>query len=181
MHIMHQGGLFIDGLGELGEPTLWVVDCRWKSSAVEEKAWAFQDYEKTMKMIGRWMKACARWILVLLCPKGENMWSLVRNLKTLDRTIHHSAWEFIPETSIQKRTITFDKHDVLSLEEIGNIIFVMVYSGASNPIENIRSGCRTVSCIFSNHTSKYPTAQWDKKQRTPEEMVRLINAYLPNE
>ena len=26
-HIMHQGGLFIGGLGTLGEPALWVVDC----------------------------------------------------------------------------------------------------------------------------------------------------------
>ena len=82
---------------------------------------------------------------------------------------------------MQKRTITFDKQDVLSLKKIGDIIFVMVYLEASNPIENIRSGCRTVPCIFSNHTSKYPTIQWDKKQKTPEEMIRLINAYLPNE
>ena len=57
----------------------------------------------------------------------------------------------------------------------------MVYLEASNPIENMRSGCRTVLRIFSDHTSKYLTMQWDKKRRTPEEIVRLINAYLLNE
>ena len=82
---------------------------------------------------------------------------------------------------MQKRAITFDEQEVLVVQEIGDIIFVMVYLEASNPIENIRSGCRTVPRMFYDHTSKYPTMQWDKKQRTPKEIVRLSNAYLPKE
>ena len=80
-----------------------------------------------------------------------------------------------------KRTITFDEQEVLAVERIGNIIFVIVYPKASNPIENIRSGCKTIPRMFYDRTSKYPTMQWDKKQRTPEENVQLINAYLPKE
>ena len=57
VHIMYWGGLFMGGPRTLGEPTLWVVDCRWRSSAAEEKAWDFQDYGRAMKTIGRWMKA----------------------------------------------------------------------------------------------------------------------------
>ena len=53
VHIMHRGGLFMGVLGALGEPALWVVDCRWGSSAAEEKAWDFQDYGRAMKTIGR--------------------------------------------------------------------------------------------------------------------------------
>ena len=136
------------GTGALGEPTLWVVDCRWRSSAAEEKAWDFQDYGRAMKMIGRWMKACPRWNLVLLCLEGEDMRSLVRDLKTSDRTIQYGAWEFTPETSMQKRTITFEEQQVLAVEEIGNIIFVMVYPEASNPIGNIHSGCTTIPRMF---------------------------------
>ena len=69
----------------------------------------------------------------------------------------------------------------MAVQEIGDIIFVMVYPEASNPIENICSGCKTVPRMFYDHTSKYPTMQWDKKRRTPEEIVRLINTYLPKE
>ena len=105
----------------------------------------------------------------------------MRELKTSDRITEHGAWRFIPETSRQKHTINFEKQEVFAVQEIGDIIFVMVYPEASNPIENMRSGCKTVPRIFSDHTSKYPTMQWDKKRRTPEEIVRLINAYLPNE
>ena len=62
-----------------------------------------------MKMIGQWMKACPRWNLVLLCPKEEDKRSLVRDLKTSDRTIQHGAWGFTHETSMQKQTITFEE------------------------------------------------------------------------
>ena len=88
------------------------------------------------------MKACPQWNLVLLCPEGEDRRSLVKDLKTLDRTIEHGAWGFTPETSMQKRSITFDEQEVLAVQEIGDIIYVMVYPEASNPIENIRSGCK---------------------------------------
>ena len=64
---------------------------------------------------------------------------------------------------MQKRTITFDEQEVLTVEEIGDIIFVMVYPEASNPIENICSGCKTVPCMFYYHTAKYLIMQWDKK------------------
>ena len=58
---------------------------------------------------------------------------------------------------MQKWAITFDKQEVLAVQEMGDIIFVMVYPEASNPIENIRSGCRTVPRMFYDHTSKYLT------------------------
>ena len=57
VHIMHRGGLFMGVSGALGELALWVVDCRWRSSAAKEKVWDFQDYGRVMKTIGRWMKA----------------------------------------------------------------------------------------------------------------------------
>ena len=69
----------------------------------------------------------------------------------------------------------------MAVQEIGDIIYVMVYPEASNPIENIRSGCKAVPRMFYDHTSKYPTMQWNKKRRTLEEIIRLINAYLPKE
>ena len=178
---VHRGGLFMGVPEALGEPMLWVVDCRWRSSAAEEKAWDFQDYGRAMKTIERWMKACPRWNLVFLCPEGHNRHSLVRDLKTSDRTIQHGVWEFTPETSMQKWTITFDEEEVLAVQEIGDIIFVMIYPEASNPIENICNDCKTIPRMFYDHTSKYPTMQWDKKRRTPKEIVRLINAYLPKE
>ena len=127
------------------------------------------------------MKACRQWNLVLLCPKGEDRRSLVKDLKRLDQRILHGVLGFTPRIFMQKRTSTFNKQDVISLEEIEDIIFVMVYFEALNSIENVPSSCRTVPRVFYDHTSKYPTIQWDKKQRTLEEILQLINVYLPKE
>ena len=110
-----------------------------------------------MKTTGRWMKACSRWNLVFFHLEGHDRRSLVRDLKTSDRTIQHGTWGFISETSMQKRAITFDAQEVLAVQEIANIIFVMVYPKVSNPIENMRSDCITVPRMFYDHTSKYPT------------------------
>ena len=72
---------------------------------------------------------------------------------------------------MQTQTIVFDEQDVMPLKEIGDIIFVMVYPEASNPIENIRSSCGMVPHFFLIIHQSIPTLQWDKKQRTSEEMV----------
>ena len=46
---------------------------------------------------------------MFVCPEGEDMRTLVRDLKTLDQTIEHGEWGFTSETSRQKKTITFDE------------------------------------------------------------------------
>ena len=58
VQIMHRGGLFTGQSGKLGEPTLWVVDCRWEGKGGLENAWAYEDYGIAFEMIGRWMHAC---------------------------------------------------------------------------------------------------------------------------
>ena len=55
---------------------------------------------------------------------------------------------------MHKRTITFYEQEVLAVQEISDIIFVMVYHEASNPIENIRSGWSIVPRMFYDQTSK---------------------------
>ena len=94
---------------------------------------------------------------MLLCPERHDKRSLVRDWKSSDQTIQHGVWGFTPETSMQKQTITLDDQDILAVEEIDDIIFVMVYPEASNPIENIRNGCRIVPRMFYDQTSKYTT------------------------
>ena len=37
VQILHRGGLFTGGYGQLGEPALWVVHCRWGGKGGEDK------------------------------------------------------------------------------------------------------------------------------------------------
>ena len=69
VQIMHRGGLFIGGIGEVGEPALWVFYCHWSGQKGDDEAWTYEEYETTMKVMGRWMHACPQWNVALLCPK----------------------------------------------------------------------------------------------------------------
>ena len=87
VQIMHRGGLFTGGTGELGELALWVLDCRWEGKIGDEEAWTYEEYETAMEVIERWMHACLRWNVALLCHEGKDMRSLVKELERLDRII----------------------------------------------------------------------------------------------
>ena len=106
---MHRGGLFTGGIGELGEPALWIFDCRWRGKIGDEEAWTYEEYETVMEVMERWMHACPQWNVALLCPEGKDMRSLVKELEQPDRIIRHRSWGFTPETSMQKDSILFSK------------------------------------------------------------------------
>ena len=91
VEIMHRGGLFTGGIGELGEPALWVLDCQWGGKEGDKEAWTYEEYETAMEVMGKWMHACPRWNVALLCPEGKDMRSLVRELERPDRIIRHGS------------------------------------------------------------------------------------------
>ena len=67
------------------------------------------------------------------------------------------------------------------MEGMGDVILIMVYPEAYNPIENVARGGGLLPRLFQDHSSKYRTTRGDQKRGTPEEVMRLINAYLPND
>ena len=87
VQIMHRGGLFTGGIGELEELALWVLDCRWGGKTGDEEAWTYEEYETAMEVMERWMHACPRWNVALLCTERKDMRSLVKELELPDRII----------------------------------------------------------------------------------------------
>ena len=141
----------------------------------------YEEYETTMEVMGGWMHACPRWNFALLCPEGKDMRSLVKELERPDRIIQHGSWGFTLETSMQKDSILFSKQEMLSMEGMGDVILIMVCPEAYNPIENVACGGGALPRLFQDHSSKYETALGDQKRKTLEEVMRLINAYLPKD
>ena len=179
VHIMHRGGLFTGGSGQLGEPTLWVVDCRWGGSERPDKPWTSQDYENSFEILQDWMNGGPRWNVVFLCPDGEDRRSLVKKLRSPGRIVHHGTWGFTPETATQKESLSFEKQEIMSMEVLGDIVIVIVCPGDSNPIENLPRIGKNLPRLFQDHTSKYEANKECVKRRTPEEITRLIKSYLP--
>ena len=126
VQILHRGGLFTSGYGEIGEPALWVADCRWGGKGGEDKPWAYEDYNTAMQVMGRWMHASPRWNVAFLCPKGDDMRSLMKELERADCIVHHGSSRFTVETAMQKECIFFDNQEVLLMEGMGDVILIMV-------------------------------------------------------
>ena len=181
VQILHRRGLFTRGYGQLGEPALWIVDCRWGGKGGVDKPWAYEDYATTMHVMGRWMHASSRWNVAFLCPEGDDMRSLVKELERTDRIVHHGSWHFTEETAMHKECVLFDNQEVLLMEGVGDVILIMVCPSASNPIENILCGGGPLLRSFQDHASKYGSTSKNQRCRTPEEISRLINTYLPKD
>ena len=124
------------------------------------------------------MHASPRWNVAFLCPEGDDMWSLVKELERADRIVHHGSWRFTEKTAMHKECVLFDNQEVLLMEGVGDVILIMVCPPTSNPVENIPRGGGPLACSFQDHALKYGSTSKNQRCRTLEEISRLINAYL---
>ena len=123
---MHRGGLFTCGGGQLENPMLWVVDCRWKSTTRNDKAWLKKNYKDAMQLLEKWMSSCPRWNVVFLCPEGTNVRFLIEDLEENHRIIRYKTWAFIPETTTKNDNLLFGGQEVVSLDAIEDVIIMMI-------------------------------------------------------
>ena len=67
------------------------------------------------------------------------------------------------------------------MDAIGDVIVVMICRENSNPIDNVSRTNMPLPRVFHDHESKYAATKEDAKRRTPEEISRLVNCYLPKD
>ena len=75
----------------------------------------------------------------------------------------------------------FGGQEVVSMDAIGDVIVVMICNENSNPIDNVSRTNMPLPRVFHDHESKYAATKEDAKRRTPEEISRLVNCYLPKD
>jgi hypothetical protein len=52
-----KGGFFKDEVVEMGEPWLWIVDCRWGANGDDDAPWTSVEYWKVFQQVRRWRQA----------------------------------------------------------------------------------------------------------------------------
>jgi hypothetical protein len=68
--ICYKGGVFQDDAVEIGQPCLWVFDCRRGTTRVEDVWWTEVEYGNVMQHVKKWMEGIHRWNAVFLLPAG---------------------------------------------------------------------------------------------------------------
>jgi hypothetical protein len=65
-----RGGVFQGDAVEIGQPCLWVFDCRRGTTGGEDVCWTEVEYGNVMQHVKKWMEGIHRWNAVFLLPAG---------------------------------------------------------------------------------------------------------------
>ena len=178
-----RGGFFTEEHLELGEPCLWIIDCRRGSSQGEDKAWGDDDYAHVMERLQRWMTGIYKWNVIFLLPPGVHFEERLRN------TLH------VPEESrcfggvwvFESGAISGYEHDLRhegrverAVQAIGGVAVVLAHASGSRASQNVRKGTGELPTVFMDSwTEARAPCTADPLERSPTELQRLVQMYLP--
>ena len=66
--ICYRRGIFQGDGVEIGQPCLWMFDCRWDTTGGEDVCWTEVEYGNVMQHVKKWMEGIHRWNLIFLLP-----------------------------------------------------------------------------------------------------------------
>lgn len=100
-----RGGFFEKECVELGEPCLWIFDCRRNAIASDEAVWSEEEYKTVLRQLQRWMINITRWNAVFLLPAGTYFEQGMRDLIAMspECTWLRGVWMFQPQNSANLR------------------------------------------------------------------------------
>ena len=180
-HIMHRNGFF-DGTSErVGESVLWNFDCR-NCGHGKDGIWEEADYKKAMDRMEEWMQGGPRWNVVFLYPEGDEIAvSFVKMLwESKELYTYCRSWTSSEETRSTENTLKFEGQRIKGFQSVVDIVVVLVCPTHTNPNVNIpRTFKAELPLSFQDYKSKWAPEVGDSKRRTPEEIAKLVKAYLP--
>ena len=180
VHIMHRNGFF-DGTSErVGESALWIFDC-CKCGNGKDGIWEEADYKKAMDRVKEWMQGGPRWNVVFLYPEGdETAVSFVKMLReSKELYAYCGSWTFLEETRSTENTLKFEGQWIKGFQSVVDIVVVLACPTHTNPNVNIpRTFEAELPLSFQDYKSKWAPKVGNSKRRTPEEIAKLVKAYL---
>jgi hypothetical protein len=135
-----RGGVFQGDAVEIGQPCLWVFDCRRGTMGGEDVCWMEVEYGNVMQHVKKWMEGIHRWNAVFLLPAGiffdDNM--LTRFGLAAECTLLRGIWIFEATTvAASGQDLRNGRHVEQSVQVIGGVAIVMEHPIGSRAVENI--------------------------------------------
>jgi hypothetical protein len=179
-----RGGVFQGDAVEIGQPCLWVFDCRRDTTGGEDVCWTEVEYGNVMQHMKKWMEGIHRWNAVFLLPTGiffdDNM--RTRFGLAAECTLLRGIWIF------EAAMVAGSGQDLKnggqveqSVQAIGGVAIVMEHPTGSRAVENIvrtPRGQLPLAFIDSWNEDRMPRAA-DTLERSPTELQRMVRSYLP--
>ena len=135
-----RGGVFQGDGVEIGEPCLWVFDCRQGSTGEEDVCWTEVEYGNVMQLVKKWMAGIHRWNAIFLLPAGVFFDDSMRTRFGLaaECTLLCGFWIFdVATVATSGQELKNGGQVEQFVQAIGGVAIVMEYPTGSRAIENI--------------------------------------------
>lgn len=178
-----RGGLFHPDVQQLTQSYLWVVDCRRGGGRHGDGPWEEEQFTKVIAQLSAWMTGVERWNSILLLPPAvfANA-ELFAKLKLPEGgTQRHGCWAF-GANSVDQYALNFTQGGQLqqAVEPFGGVVVYMQHPVDTSPNQNYVSGDRPLPLVFHDQWSEtHQPSEGDRLERSPSELSRLVDAYLP--
>jgi hypothetical protein len=162
---------------------LWIVDCRRGGSGDPDAQWRNVDYRKVFQQIRKWMAGIHRWTAILLFPAGKFFDHKLREMFALSTecTWRQGVWIFQPHAvPSYTQDLRYNGQVERTVQAIGGVALVMEHPARSKVAPNVRRGGEQLPLAFTDvwNEGRMPSAV-DRQERSPIELQRLVQAYLP--
>ena len=94
-HFQGFGDIWEDSSMQIGQPALWLFDCRCSGSSGPRSTWDIADYAKAIMQMRSWMQDVPRYNAVFMLPQSHMYHEVVQHLALPENaTHHHGVWGF---------------------------------------------------------------------------------------
>jgi hypothetical protein len=179
-----RGGVFQGDAVEIGQPCLWVFDCRQGTTGGEDVCWTKVEYGNVMQQVKKWMEGIHRWNTVFLLPVGIFFDDSMRTRfgLTAECTLLRGVWIFEAATVVASGQDLRNRGQVEQyMQAISGEAIVMEHPTGSRAVENIvcTLGAQLPLAFTDSWNEDRMPRATDTLERSPTELQRMVCAYLP--
>jgi hypothetical protein len=178
-----RGGVFQGNAVEIGQPCLWVFDCRQGTTGGEDVCWTEVEYGNVLQHVKKWMEGIHRWNAVFLLTVGIFFDDSMRTRFGLaaEYTLLRGVWIFEAATVVGSGQDLRNGGQVEQfVQAIGGVAIVMEHPTRSRAVENIvrtPGGQFPLAFTYNWNEDRMPRAA-DTLERSPTELQKMVRAYL---
>ena len=145
------GGFFSDHHMELGEPCLWIFDCRRGNGEGKDKAWEDVDYTNAMEWLQRSMANVYKWTAIFLFPPGVYLEDGLRNALHIpeESTSLKGVWVFQSgSTNGHEHDLRHEGRVERAVQAIGDVAIVLAHPIGGRASQNVPRGMQELPTVF---------------------------------
>ena len=139
-HFQGFGDIWEDSSMQIGQPALWLFDCRCSRSSGPQSAWDTADYAKAVMQMRSWMRDVPRYNAVFMLSKSHTYDEVVKHLALPENATHQrGVWGFRNPTQERGPIVMHGGQIRCMYETLADLVIVSVRPLGSSLAENFGS------------------------------------------